>query len=78
MLIFSATKTKPRTMAGRGKKSLLSGPGSGLRLGREKEKESVRSPYLLHATRKKKQLLQHYSINTLSFDIKLFGKMKNK
>ena len=37
-----ATKMKARTVVGRGKKSLLSDPGSELRLGREKEKGKVR------------------------------------
>ena len=37
-----ATKMKPRTVMGRGEKSLLSDPGSELRLGRETEKEKGR------------------------------------
>ena len=36
-------KVKARTVVGRGKKRLLSGPGCELRLGREKEKGIVRS-----------------------------------
>ena len=39
---FSAINTTARTVVGRGEESLLSDPGSELRLGREKEKGQVR------------------------------------
>ena len=39
---FLAIKAKARTVVGRGEKSPLRGPGSELRIGREKVKEKVR------------------------------------
>ena len=39
---FLVIKTKAHTVVGRGEKSLLSDPGSQLRLGREKEKGKER------------------------------------
>ena len=39
MLTFSEIELKARIVVGRGEKSLLSDPGSEVRLGREKEKE---------------------------------------